>query len=101
MSKMSKLRPGDEVTYVPNRNVDPVILTYVETMKNGLDRFFSSQFPTLEYHLAPGHDHIRPHDESYEEEIHEKYVAFRGRDGAKRQAYEILLSRRNANAKHK
>lgn len=43
-SKM-KLRPGDEVTYIPGRHADPILLTYVETMKNGMFRFFSSQFP--------------------------------------------------------
>ena len=101
MSNISKLRPGEEVTYIPNRNADPILLTYVETMKNGLNRFFSSQFPSLEYHLAHNHEAIKPHEEKYEEEIQENYIAFKGGDENKRHAYEVLLTRRRPNVKRK
>lgn len=97
MSNISKLKLGDEVTYSPSKNLDPVLLTYVETMKNGLERFFSSQFPSLEYHLARNHDHIGPYEEKYEEEVQEKYIAFKGGDENKKLAYESLLVRRRAN----
>lgn len=101
MSNTSKFRLGEEVTYTPSKNVDSILLTYVETMKNGLNRFFSSQFPSLEYHLAQDHDNIKPYEEKYEEEIQESYLAFKGGDENKQRAYEVLLTRRRPNAKRK
>jgi len=91
-----KLRLGEEVTYLPNKLADPILLTYVETMKNGMGRFFSSQFPTVEYHLAHDNDKIKPYDERYQEEIQEKYYAFKGGDQTKEQAYNVLLARRRS-----
>lgn len=89
-----KLRAGDEVTYLPGKQIDPILLTYVETMKNGMGRFFSSQFPTVEYHLAHDNDKIKPYDERYQEEVLEKYLVFKGNDQAKEQAYNTMLVRR-------
>ena len=92
----SKFRSGEEVTYEAHKLADPILLTYVETMKNGMGRFFCSQFPTLEYHLAHDSDKIKPYDERYQEEVQEKYLTFKGGDIAKEQAYEALLSRRRS-----
>lgn len=89
-----KLKCGDQVTYVPSKNTDPVILTFVETMKGGMNRFFSSEFPTLEYHLAINCDRIQQYEEKYQNQRQETYLAFRGGDDKKRQAYEILLAKR-------
>lgn len=89
-----RLKCGDEVTYIANKYTDPQLLTFVETMKNGINRYFSSQFPTLEYHLEHDNNHIHPYDESYQEEIQEKYFAFKGGDTNKQRAYEILLTNR-------
>lgn len=96
-SKM-KLRPGDEVTYIPGRHADPILLTYVETMKNGMFRFFSSQFPTVEYHLEHDTDRIRSYDEQFSQEVEEKYLAFKGNDEAKKCAYQILVANRRSHA---
>ena len=89
-----KLKPGEEVTYEPSKLADPILLTYVETMKNGMYRFFSSHFPSLEYYLAHDTDKIKPYDERYQEEIQEKYIAFKGGDFAKKHAYQSLLVNR-------
>jgi len=99
MSSAPKFRPGEEVTYIPNKNAEPVLLTYIETMKNGINRFFSSQFPSLEFHIVHGHESIKPYEEKYEEEIQEKYIAFKGGEEKKQHAYEIFLARRGQNAK--
>jgi len=92
----SKFRLGEEVTYEAHKLADPILLTYVETMKNGMYRFFSSQFPTLEYHLAHNTDKIKPYDERYQEEIQEKYLTFKGGDTSKERAYQVLLARRRS-----
>lgn len=94
MANLSKFKLGEEVTYFSNKSADPILLTYVETMKDGLCRFFSSQFPSLEYHLAHDSNNIKPHEEKYEEEVQESYHAFKGGDENKKRAYEILLARR-------
>ena len=101
MSKVPKFRLGEEVTYAPNKHVDPVLLTYVETLKNGLNRFFSSQFPSLEYHLEQDNDNVRPCNERFEEDVQEIYLAFKGNDKNKQHAYEILLARRGPHADRK
>ena len=94
IASKSKLKLGDEVLYVPNKHVDPLLLTFVETMKNGLDRYFSSEFPTMEYHLEQNIPSILPYEEKYVTQPQEAYVAFKGKDGSKRLAYESLLLKR-------
>ena len=88
-----KLKNGDEVLYL-NRTHDAVPLVFVETTKNGLNRFFSAQFPTMEYHLANDCPQISEFQEPFKEEIEEQYVAFSGPNSNKRKAYEALLARR-------
>lgn len=88
-----KYRLGEQVAYSPNKNLDPVLLTYVEVLKNGLGRFFSSEFPSLEYHIPVDSEKLKT-EEIHFEGVQEKYHAFKGGDDKKRQAYEILLTRR-------
>ena len=89
-----KLKCGDQVSYTANKHADPILLTFVEPLRNGINRFFSSEFPTQEYHLANDSDRIQPFEEKYQSQIQEKYHAFKGGDDKKRQAYEILSAGR-------
>ena len=89
-----KFKLGDQVAYAPSKNLDPVSLTYVEVLKNGLGRFFSSEFPALEYHLSLDSEKLSVEEEVPLEAVQEKYLAFKGGDDKKRQAYEILLAKR-------
>jgi len=87
-----KFRLGQQVTYTPGRNLDPIRLTYVEVLKNGLGRFFSSAYPSLEYHISLNSDRLSEEDTVTFEGVQEKYHAFKGGDDKKRQAYEVLLT---------
>ena len=90
-------RTGDEFVYTRNRNFDPVFLTYIENMPGGLRRYFSSQFPSLEYHIDPECEHVKPCSDNYGEEVQETYITFKGNDNNKRKAYEILMLKRGNN----
>lgn len=88
-------KTGDEFIYCRSKNHEHVVLTYVETMPDGKYRFFSSQKPSLEYHLEKDSPSISPcNDEPNWESLDEKYHAFKGDDKAKQQAYHVLLARR-------
>lgn len=89
MPANKNIKLGDKVTYVANKNADPVLLTYIEKLKNGQGRFFVSKRPSLEYHLDLDSVSIKPYDERLEEDFEESYVAFRGCDENKRKAYEM------------
>lgn len=89
-----KYKLGEQVVYSPSKNLDPVLLTYVEVLKNGLGRFFSSEFPSLEYHISLDSEKFSNQEPIPFEGTKETYLAFRGGDDKKRQAYEVLLARR-------
>lgn len=92
-------KAGEEFIYIPPcKDAEPVWLTYVEKMKGGLHRLFSSEMPVLEYHI---------HEESFSQctdkkhpkpDIIVKYLAFVGGDTAKQIAYQKLLSSRGVRA---
>lgn len=88
------LKIGNEYLYQASKNSDPIWVTYVSDLKSGLHRFFSSEFPTLEYHVSP--DKVEPSSSKDFPlpQIAENYVAFKGDDQAKEKAYQILVKRR-------
>lgn len=88
-----KLQQGEEYAYEPNRNTGPIVLTYVEKLTDDTHRFFSSEFPSLDYHI--GLDRVRLMSDDVQlpspaEAIH----TFSGADSQKKKAYEILLAKR-------
>ena len=86
---------GEEFIFTASKNKEPVVLTYVETMRDGKNRFFSSQKPTLEYHLEKDNPNIQAcNNEPNWESLDEKFYAFKDDDKAKQQAYNVLLARR-------
>lgn len=89
------LKIGNEYLYQASKNVDPVWLTYISEMKNGLHRFFSSEFPTLEYHISSEKVSVESPKDYPLPSIAENYIAFKGDDSSKEKAYLLLLKRRH------
>ena len=88
--KNSKFKLGEEYLYIPGKNVDPVWLTYVCPLSAGMHRLFSSENPTLEYHVSSetlgkgdSKDHPKP-------EISVKFISISGGDESKKEAYNRL-----------
>lgn len=83
---------GEEFIYrPPSKDAEPVWLTYVEKMKNGLHRLFSSEAPVLEYHIRE-EDFLACDSRIFPKpEVSTKYHTFSGGNDAKRTAYEKLL----------
>jgi hypothetical protein len=94
MSKKHKIKfkLGQQVLYNVNKHTN-LVLTFVEVTKNGLGRFFISQFPSLEYYLHLDSEKIKVENDIPFEELQEEYVAFKGGDDKKQQAYNLLLVR--------
>lgn len=88
-----KFKLGQQVVYLANKNAEPQLLTYVEILKNGLGRFFSSHYPALEYHISTESDKLSAAETVIFEGLQEKYLAFKGGDERKQQAYQVLLTR--------
>ena len=88
----NKLKHGDEYVYFASKRHDAVYLTYVEKLKNGLHRFFSTEYPSLEYHLNDRISDIQK-TSCYDVVPAEEYIAFS--DEQKKSAYLLVLKRRN------
>lgn len=92
-TKNSKFKSGEEFIYLSYKNAEPVWLTYVSDLGQGLHRLFCTENPTLEYHV---------HEDSLEKgntkknpkpEIITRIIAMPDTDKDKRNAYNILAAR--------
>ena len=88
-----RLKNGNEYNYISNKSLSCVALTYVGPLKNGLHRFFSTEYPSVDYYLDPNSSNIEEIQQAYVDPV-ESYIAFAGKDEEKKKAYLALLKRR-------
>lgn len=99
MVQKGKFKVGEEFIYrPPSKDAEPVWLTYVQSLKGGLHRLFSSESPTIEYHIQEDSFSSGDVKSFPKPDINVKYEAFVGGDDAKREAYEKLMSSRGIRA---
>ena len=90
-----QFKQGHEYFYRKSNLSEPIWLTYVQKIKSE-DRhiLFSSEFPTVDYHLVDSNLDIGDSKEVTFPQILETYVAFSGDNAEKKKAYDILMKRR-------
>lgn len=94
-AQKSKFKAGDEFVYKPpSKDAEPVWLTYIQSMKGGLHRLFSSETPALEYHIHEDSFCVGDVRQYPKPDLNVRYHAFAGNDGMKQEAYEKLMSSR-------
>jgi hypothetical protein len=94
-------KAGEEFIYTPpSKDSEPVWLTYVEKLKCGLHRLFSSESPVLEYHIPEESFSQSDEKKNPKPDVTVKYSAFVGGDNSKQIAYEKLLSARGIKSSH-
>lgn len=91
--KSTKFKLGDEFLYVGNRSAEPIWLTYVSAMNSGLHRLFSTDNPTLEYHIQESLFEKGDPKKNPKPEFTVRYAAMSGNDEDKRAAYNCLAAK--------